>query len=76
MEEDEETWFDQGDEENGEDSVLHNEDFLDNDEREFKSRKSFITSKPNKLSSDMDQAAVVNNKTVSIWTLLIGERIE
>jgi len=67
MEEDEETWFDQGEEENGDETVLPaNDDFpLDNDEREFKTRKSFISTKSNKLSSDTQQPAVVNNKTVS-----------
>ncbi|KAK3747135.1 hypothetical protein QZH41_015123 [Actinostola sp. cb2023] len=71
MEEDEETWFDQGEEENGDETVLPaNDDFpLDNDEREFKTRKSFISTKSNKLSSDTQQPAIVINKTEDIKSL-------
>lgn len=68
MEEDEETWFEQGDEENGDDNNLPKEDsFLDSDDQEFKTRKSFIaTSKTNKLSTEQP---VVNSKTVNIvWS--------
>jgi len=62
MEEDEETWFD-GDEENGDDTILPSEELLDNEDREFKTRKGFITAnKTNKLSNDQ---TVLNNKTVS-----------
>lgn len=69
MEEDEETWFDQGEEENGEEATLPSEDFLENDEPEFKTRKSFISSaKTNKLSNE---PPVVNNKTVSIHLLVV-----
>lgn len=69
MEEDEETWFDQGDdhEENGDDPGLHQDDLLDGDEREFKPRKAFISSKANRMAGDMQP--MVNNKTVSTLSL-------
>lgn len=71
MEEDEETWFD-GDEENGDDTVLPAEDFLENDDREFKTRKAFITAnKTTKLSNDQ----TVNNKTVSNSAVIEGRGV-
>lgn len=68
MEEDEETWFDQGDEENGDEPGLHQDDLLDGEDREFKPRKAFISSKANRMAGDMQP--MVNNKTVSTICLL------
>ena len=57
LEEEEEHWFDQEDE-NGEDSVMMEQNDLLSDDSVFKSRKSFVSEKP--------AQSIVNNKRVSV----------
>ena len=56
-EEEEENWFDQEDE-NGEETVMIEQNDLLNDEPVFKNRKSFVSEKP--------PPSLVNSKRVSI----------
>ena len=66
LEEEEESWFEQEDEntENGEEAVVPQQDQLNNDTATFKSRKTFMDDKENKVVAN-EQSPAVNNKKVS-----------